>query len=93
MLLGHGPWVQEKNPLYFHNGAHSMLFRTFEGQLMMALHCPNVPRQKRMLLFTMEETENSIAIVNEITGNWYTYASGPAKGYVYEDAYQDVRGL
>ncbi|MBQ6382654.1 MAG: family 43 glycosylhydrolase [Clostridia bacterium] len=89
----HGPWVQEKNPLYFLDGAHSMLFRSFEGQLMMALHCPNVPGKKRMLLFTMEETENSIAIVNEITGNWYNGASGPAQGYLYEDPYQDKRGL
>ena len=89
----HGPWIQEKNPLYFLDGAHSMLFRTFEGQLMMALHCPNVHTKKRMLLFTMEETEDSIHIVNEITGNWYNGASGPAKGYLYEEQYRDFRGL
>jgi len=89
----HGPWVQEKNPLYFLNGAHSMLFRTFEGQLMMALHCPNIPREKRILLFTMEETDSSIRIVNEITGNWYNHASGPAAEYIYSEPYRDHRGL
>ena len=81
----HGPWVQEKNPLYFMDGAHSMLFRTFEGQLMMALHCPNVPRAKRMLLFTVEETEDSIVIVNEITGNWYNNIGGHGARYAYRD--------
>ncbi len=70
-----------------------MLFRTFDGQLMMALHCPNTPRAKRMLLFTVEETDDSIVIVNEITGNWYNGAAGPAKGWLYEEPYQDRRGL
>ena len=89
----HGPWVQDKNPLYFFDGAHSMLFRTFEGQLMMSLHCPNIHTEKRMLLFTMEEKGDSLNIVNEITGNWYTHISGPAKKYVYKDEYRDHRGL
>jgi len=60
---------------------------------MMSLHCPNIPRQKRILLFTMEETEHSISIVNEITGNWYNHASGPASDYIYKEPYQDQRGL
>lgn len=80
-----GPWKQQRNPLYFHDGAHSSLFRTFGGKLMMALHCPNDQPKKKPLIFEMEETEDGIAIVNEITGNWYNEAGGPAKNWVYRD--------
>jgi hypothetical protein len=41
-----------------------MLFRTFEGKLMMALRCPNVPAQKRMLIFEMEECGGKLRIMN-----------------------------
>jgi GH43 family beta-xylosidase len=33
-----GPWVQEKEPLTLPNYGHGMLFRTFEGKLLMAVH-------------------------------------------------------
>lgn len=89
-----GPWVQMPDPLYFHDGAHSMLFRTFEGKLMMALHCPNTPHtSKRLLLFEMEDRNGRLAVVNEITGNWYNGAKGPAEDWVYKEQYRDKRGL
>lgn len=78
-----GPWKQQKNPLFFHDGAHSSLFRAFDGKLMMALHCPNDHPKKKPLIFTMEESEDGIAIENEITGNWYNNAGGPAGPWVY----------
>ena len=33
----------------------------------------------------LEEDENGIQIVNEITGNWYNNAGGPAKNRVYSE--------
>ena len=66
----YGPWIQEELPLYSMDGAHSMLFRTFEGQLMMSLHSPNIHQYKRILLFEMEETAGKLHIINEVTGNW-----------------------
>lgn len=33
-----GPWVQEDEAIYKTNGGHGMLFRTFDGRLMMSLH-------------------------------------------------------
>jgi len=36
-----GPWEQQAKPLYESDGGHAMLFKTFDGQLMMALHTPN----------------------------------------------------
>ena len=33
-----GPWIQEKEPITPPNFGHGMMFRTFEGKLMMAAH-------------------------------------------------------
>lgn len=33
-----GPWIQEKEPLTPSNFGHGMLFRTFDGKLLMAMH-------------------------------------------------------
>ena len=33
-----GPWVQEKEPITSSNFGHGMMFRTFEGKLLMAIH-------------------------------------------------------
>lgn len=33
-----GPWVQEKQPITPPNFGHGMLFRTFDGQLLMSVH-------------------------------------------------------
>ena len=79
-----GPWKQRKDPLYSLDGGHGMLFRAFSGQLMMACHCPNEHSRKRILLFEMEETEDALHIVNEVTGNWYQAIGGRAKRYAYE---------
>jgi len=48
-----GPWIQREKTLYALDGAHSMLFYTFSGQLMMSLHCPNDHARKRILLSGM----------------------------------------
>lgn len=80
-----GPWVHEPLPLYAMDGAHSMLFHSFGGELMMSLHCPNRHEAKRILLFEMEESFDSVHIVNEVTGNWYNSVQGIAKGYAYPD--------
>lgn len=81
-----GPWVQEPDPLYAHDGAHSMLFHTFEGKLMMSLHCPNIHPLKRILLFEMEEREGKLQIINEVTGNWYNTVRGSAQDFRYREA-------
>lgn len=81
----HGPWIQEKEPIYALDGAHSMLFHTFGGKLMMSLHCPNVHHLKRMLLFEMEEKGDKLQIINEMTGNWYNTVGGPGERFRYED--------
>ncbi len=85
-----GPWVQQKEPLYAMDGGHGMLFYAFSGQLMMACHCPNDHMKKRILLFEMEEKKESLHIVNEVTGNWYTSIGGNGARYAYRDPCREI---
>lgn len=79
-----GPWKQDPTPIYGLDGGHSMLFYTFEGQLMMSLHSPNAFEKKRALFFEMEESNGRLCIVNEVTGNWYDNLGGNGAHYCYD---------
>lgn len=57
-----GPWVQREKPLFKEDGGHCMLFRTFEGQLMLALHQPNIGRLERARLFEVTELEDGLEL-------------------------------
>ena len=58
-----GPYHHEAPPIFGDNGGHSMLFRTFEGQLMMALHTEKFGGTKEYaLLLAMDEGENELRI-------------------------------
>jgi arabinan endo-1,5-alpha-L-arabinosidase len=57
-----GPWRQEPEPIFQDNGGHGMIFRTFEGKLMMVLHAPDGQRP-RPLLFEIEDTGETLRIV------------------------------
>ena len=48
-----GPWVQEKEPLFTENGGHGMLFKTFDGKLMLSMHYvdPNSNKPRRQPMF------------------------------------------
>ncbi len=62
-----GPWTQQAEPLYSNDGGHGMLFTTFDGRLMMVLHSPN-DRNARPRIFEMEDTGETLKIVQEFTG-------------------------
>ena len=61
-----GPWRQQKEAVYIENGGHGMLFKTFEGKLMMILHSP-YNGDTRPHLF--EDTGETLRIIKEFTGN------------------------
>jgi beta-xylosidase len=42
-----GPWEHHPEPLYGDDGGHPMLFRTFDGALMLSLHAPNGGNRER----------------------------------------------
>lgn len=51
-----GPWEQLPEPLYRRDGGHGMIFNTFAGQQLLAIHQPNrTPDERPMFLPLWEE--------------------------------------
>ncbi len=59
-----GPWEQEAEPLFAKDGGHAMIFRTFEGVLMLALHQPNRSPLERPRFFRLEETATGLRLAH-----------------------------
>ena len=57
-----GPWKQNAEPLYSADGGHGMIFKRFDGQLMLALHSPN-KLNERARLFEIEDTGETLRVV------------------------------
>jgi len=57
-----GPWRQQAAPLFADDGGHGMIFRRFDGQLMLVLHQPNLATE-RARLFELEDTGETLRIV------------------------------
>lgn len=58
-----GPWEQQPAPLYAGDGGHCMVFRSFDGQLFLALHRPNATPDERPQFIPLRESETSLEIV------------------------------
>lgn len=56
-----GPWKQNKEPLYTADGGHGMIFKRFDGQLMLVLHSPN-KMTERAKLFEIEDTGETLRV-------------------------------
>jgi len=57
-----GPWEQQAEPLFTHDGGHPMLFHRFDGQLMMILHSPNHTPEERARLFEVEDLGDTLRL-------------------------------
>lgn len=57
-----GPWSKDEL-LFGENGGHGMVFKTFDGRLMLTLHQPNNSPNERMALFEVEDTGDTLKIV------------------------------
>jgi beta-xylosidase len=61
-----GPWVQEQKPVTPPNYGHGMLFRTFEGKLLMSVHSHKVNKEGRTIriphLFEVDDSGNKIIV-------------------------------
>jgi arabinan endo-1,5-alpha-L-arabinosidase len=57
-----GPWRQQAEPLYSADGGHGMLFKRFDGQLMMVLHSPN-KNTERAKIFEIEDTGETLRVI------------------------------
>jgi len=57
-----GPWEQDPKLVYDSDGGHGMLFRTFEGKLMLVLHSPNSGGKERARFMPVREEKNSLVL-------------------------------
>ncbi|MCV9389288.1 glycoside hydrolase family 43 protein [Reichenbachiella ulvae] len=62
----HGPWRQIEKPLFKAHGGHGMIFKTFEGQLMLSFHQPNSGKLERAQLFEIKDKGDHIALKDKI---------------------------
>ena len=58
-----GPWGGFK-VMFAGNGGHGMIFRTFEGDLKLAMHKPEVRGRERLALFDLEDDGDSLKVVD-----------------------------
>ena len=63
-----GPWRQQAEPLFGDDGGHGMIFKRFDGQLMLVLHAPN-KNTERARLFELEDTGDTLRILRPFPGN------------------------
>jgi len=59
-----GPWVQEPNTLYEDDGGHGMIFDTFDGTTILALHQPN-SNGEHPRLFALDDKDGKLTITSE----------------------------
>lgn len=61
-----GPWIQEKEPVTPPNYGHGMLFRTFEGKLLLSVHSHQEGKDGRTIriphLFEVDDTGDKIIV-------------------------------
>ena len=62
-----GPWIHQPEAMFSEGGGHPMLFRTFDGKLMMTLHSPNSGPNQRIHFFEMEDTGETLRIARRFT--------------------------
>ncbi|MDL2208271.1 glycoside hydrolase family 43 protein [Parabacteroides sp. OttesenSCG-928-O15] len=64
-----GPWQQVDTPLVTENSGHAMLFRTFDGKLLMSLHRQSLdvenPGPRRPLLLEVDLSGNELKILGK----------------------------
>ncbi|MEJ5260952.1 MAG: glycoside hydrolase family 43 protein [Anaerohalosphaeraceae bacterium] len=58
-----GPWRQLP-PLLTDNSGHGMIFKTFDGRLMLVVHHPTMSPQSRARLYELEDTGDTLKILH-----------------------------
>jgi GH43 family beta-xylosidase len=61
-----GPWRQIETPLVEKNGGHGMIFRNFEGDLLLGLHHPNANLLERLQLLKIQDEGDRLSVVEEV---------------------------
>lgn len=61
-----GPWIQQR-VIHQEDGGHAMIFRTFDGRLLLALHKPNHGTE-RLRLYNLEDNGDTLTITSPLPG-------------------------
>ncbi len=59
-----GKWTQREELLFKTDGGHGMIFKTFSGELMLALHAPNESPLERPVFFPLKEENDMLKAVH-----------------------------
>ena len=63
-----GPWRQQEEPLFRQHGGHGMLFRSFDGRLLITFHGPNSPAgAERAHIYEIEDLGETLRLKQELT--------------------------
>ena len=57
-----GPWRQDSEPLWADDGGHGMIFRAFDGRLIVTFHSPNKSPEERPVFIEIEEAGDGIRL-------------------------------
>ena len=64
-----GPWTHEKEPITPPNHGHGMLFRTFDGKLLMAVHSHRADESGRYIriprLFEVDDSGDKLVVIGQ----------------------------
>lgn len=64
-----GPWIQQAEPLFARDGGHGMIFRAFDGRLVLALHRNNNTGREREELWELEDAGDTLRLGARIDGS------------------------
>lgn len=57
-----GPWTHDAETLFSDDGGHPMMFRTFDGALMLVFHAPNQGGKERPRLHVVTEKDGTLSL-------------------------------
>jgi len=58
----HGNWTHDTELLFAKDGGHGMVFRTFDGKLMVTMHSPNETPFERAVFFELVDADNKLKL-------------------------------
>ena len=61
-----GPWKQLGPPLIENDGGHGMIFKSFAGDLLLAIHQPNKGDLERLHLFNINDAGDRVELIGEV---------------------------
>ena len=57
-----GHWQHNPEPIWAEDGGHGMIFKTFEGQLILTFHSPNQSPDERAIFVNIEEKDGELQL-------------------------------